>query len=139
MDEVNFKDYAKWAVFYSCNWLTNDGDNTVQTKIYNKFNDGLHLMLGFASRMYLDSREGTVFGDYLRDYYSIKQAFFNSSQSFQPQLPKSSGTNGNVYARVMGAKISEDDYFDRYSNTPPSYSSSPNSYKTWTLVIPCTN
>lgn len=137
-NEITFNNNAKWAILYTCNWLTNDGSTTLEQNSYNLFNNGLHLMCGFGSRIYLDSREGTVLGDYLRDSYTIKQSFFSAAQAFQPQLDPSSGTNGNVYAKVMGANISENDMFDSYSSQPLPYSSNPGTYNTWMITIPCT-
>lgn len=138
-NEISFSERTKWSIFYTCNWLTNGGDSNNERKMYNLFHYNLHLMCGFASRIYLDSREGTVLGDYLRDFYTIKQAFFSAAQIYQPQLDPSGGTDGKVYAKVMGATSAENDMFDSYSTVQlPGYSSSPASYSSWSIGITCT-
>ena len=61
-DEVKAGSTGKlrFASFYNCNWLTNGGSTVRQQKIYSMF-EGVNLMTGFASLMYLDSREGTTY------------------------------------------------------------------------------
>lgn len=120
-----------WATFYTCNWLTNGGVSTRQTKIMNTL-AGAHLTMAFASKMYLDSREGTMYGTNLGQGQTFKTAFFNAAQYYQPQL------STDVIARVAGATASGNDSFSSYSADPVPYTSSPSSYSTWTITIPST-
>ena len=92
----------KYVILYTCNQLTNSGSTTKANKIMEMLN-GTRLLMGCASTMYLDSREGTNFTQQLRKY-SIKDAFFASASIFQTQRD-----SGDAIARVIGYKPAKDD------------------------------
>lgn len=135
-DEVRFI-YTKWASFYSCNWLSNLGSTSAQAKINNMF-QGLRLMTGFASIMYLDSREAYTYGYELRNGSTVKNAWFDAAQQYQPQLAPSANSDGKVKARVNGYRYAETDtLFSQVSNAP-TYNNAPNDFSSWTISIPTT-
>ena len=90
------------------------------TRIYNTFN-GTRLQLGYASTMYLDSREGYMFGQNLQNQ-TVVNAFLRATRVYQPQQKKN-----DVIARVMGYTNAKNDYITTTS-AAPSYSSSKNSF-----------
>jgi hypothetical protein len=115
-NEVKLKGTLKYATFYSCNFLTNGGTTTKQQAIYSMFEGG-RLAMGFASQMYLDSREGTRYGNNLKSgTYSIKNAFFEATQYYQVQRQ-----NGDSIARVVGYTSAAN---DKLTNTYSAISSS---------------
>lgn len=121
----------KWASFYSCNWLTNGNIWSNYEKICRMF-EGLHLMTGFASIMYLDSREGTTYGFNLVYYgQTFKNAWFNAASYWQTQR-----TEGDSIARVQGAKSCINDTIYSWSAGPVWYIYNPDGYSAWSLTIP---
>lgn len=110
----------RYVVMYSCNWMTNNGLSSEVTRIYNTFN-GTRLQLGYAYTMYLDSREGYMFGQNLQNQ-TVVNAFLRATRVYQPQQKKN-----DVIARVMGYTNAKNDYITTTS-AAPSYSSSKNSF-----------
>lgn len=116
----------KWFTSYSCNWLNNAGSSTKQTEIYKTF-EGASLTMGYASVMYLDSREGTEYGKNIINAMSIRRSFIEASKKYQVQR-----TDGDTIARVVGYTVAKDDtYFGTtvsptssnwYINNPTKYS-----------------
>ncbi len=94
----------KWATMYCCHFLQNYGNQTYYNNLKHIFN-GVHLVMGFASAMYLDSNEGTEYGHYISIGRSFKQAFFDAAEKYQK------GHYKNTRARVMGAIKSENDSY----------------------------
>lgn len=64
-------DTLRWCAAYTCNWLTNGGLQSNKDAQGYMF-EGLHQALGFAGVMFLDSRAGTDFGNYITAGYTIK-------------------------------------------------------------------
>lgn len=94
--------------------------------------EGLHLMTGFASVMFLDSREGTTYGFNLAYYgQTFKDAWFNAASYWQTQR-----TDGDSIARVQGASTCQYDSIYSWSSDPAWYINSPNLYVAWSLTIP---
>jgi len=124
-NEVRFgHDTLKWITVYSCNWLTNNGNATKQENIFKTF-EGTTLTMGFASRMYLDSREGTLYGQYLVNGYSFMNAFFYAADYYQPQCGET------VIVRVEGYNPAKYDWISAYYPVRPMYEwykNSPSSY-----------
>lgn len=122
----------KYVTIYSCNWLTNGGSTAKQTAIFNMLN-GTRLMMGFASTMYLDSREGTMYGSYMKTK-TIVNAFTSAASYYQPQR----AANKTTYARVMGYTSAKNDRITAASSYAPSYSSYPSAFSTIvTVPIAC--
>lgn len=121
----------RFASFYTCNWLKNGGSNERLQKIYQMF-QGVNLMTGFASTMYLDSREGTEFGQLLESGATVKEAWFRAARKYQPQLDPSGSI---VYARVVGHVSAENDTLYSYHSSVPTYSEDPSGYTWWDWVI----
>lgn len=123
LTKENIQSKHKYIMMYTCNWMTNGGTTAGLQKIYNTFH-GTRLQLGFASQMYLDSREGTAFGRNLSEQ-TVINAFLNAARIYQPQK-----TDNDSIARVTGYTSARNDYiFDSKPNAP-SYSSSPGSFST---------
>ena len=118
-DSLRFKHL--YVLMYCCHWLENAGSTSEVTRIKQTFN-GTRLQLGFASVMYLDSREGTTFGEYLANQ-SIIEAYRAAARVYQPQRE-----DGDSVLRVMGYKNAFYDYINSTSTSAPSYSSSPSSF-----------
>ena len=88
----------KWATMYCCHFLQNFGNQTYYNNLKHIFN-GVHLVMGFASGMWLDSNEGTEYGTLIANGASFKEAFFTAAYHHQ------NGTlDEKIIARVMGAK-----------------------------------
>lgn len=121
---------AKWATFYSCNWLTFNNTDGSRKRFENMF-QGLRLMTGFASIMFLDSREGTTYGNYLRGGNTIKNAWFAAARKHQVQRD-----SGNVtVVRVFGYRPAEYDKVTDSVANAPYVSSSPNDFSYWDISI----
>lgn len=104
-NEVRFgHNMLKWVIMYTCNWLTNGGDKEKLENIYKTF-EGATLVMGFASTMYLDSREANLFAQFLvKDKKSFREAFISAAKKYQPQRQ-----NGDSIARVMGYTLAKND------------------------------
>jgi len=122
----------KYVTLYTCNQLTNSGNSTKAVNILGMMN-GTRLIMGFASTMYLDSREGTLYGTNM-EYYTIVNSYIYAAQRYQPQR-----SSGDSIARVVGyTAASSDNILANYSYAP-SYSSSPSSFDVIsTVTIPHT-
>jgi hypothetical protein len=105
-NEVRFgRSNLKWIIMYTCNWLTNNGDQEKLDNIYKTF-EGATLVMGFASTMYLDSREAIKFAQFLvADKLSFKDAFVKAARIYQPQ--RKDGQSSIV--RIMGYKLAAND------------------------------
>ena len=105
-----------------------DGYTTKQQNILNMMN-GTRLIMGFASTMYLDSREGTYFGSMLGEEM-ISQAYLKAVKRYQPQR----GAGQTTYARIVGYKSAYGDTLDNSYSYAPSYASSKNSFDVLTTL-----
>ena len=117
--------YCLWATFYSCHWLRNDGNTTKQQNIFKMF-EGATLQMGFASVMYLDSREGTAYGNNLVGGDKIIDAFLKAARIYQKQRK-----DGDSIARVVGYTAAKDDTIRSYCPALPSskwYKNAPSLY-----------
>lgn len=92
----------KYVTLYTCNQLTNGG-STVKANNILKMMNGTRLILGFASVMYLDSREASLFGQWMKSR-TIMDAFFIGARRYQVQLQDS-----DSIARVVGYKSASAD------------------------------
>ena len=116
----------QYVVAYSCNWLTNNGSTTTATNIL-KTMCGTRLMMGFASQMYMDSREGTLFGQNLYNQ-NVINAFLNAARYYQTQ------NSVDVNARVVGYAPATNDKLATTHSGAPTYASSPSSFSILTTV-----
>ncbi|MBE0448555.1 MAG: hypothetical protein IBX64_10745, partial [Actinobacteria bacterium] len=83
--EVRFgRNKLRWLTMYTCNWLTNLGSSTLLDRIFRTF-EGMRLTMGFASTMYIDSREGSLYGYFISQAFYLKDAFFTAAKYYQPQ------------------------------------------------------
>jgi len=115
-NEVRFgRSNLKWIIMYTCNWLTNNGDQEKLENIYKTF-EGATLVMGFASTMYLDSREAVDFVKFLTgERLSFKEAFIKAASIYQPQ--RKDGQYSLV--RIMGYKLAEyDSLYNFYGCRP---------------------
>ena len=118
----------KWVTMYSCHFLQNYGNQTYYNNLKHIFN-GVHLVMGFASVMYLDPNEGTEYGNYISAGRSFEQAFFDAAEKWQK------GHYDNTIARVMGAIKSQNDSYTSYSTDPDPWLQHPEEYDHWDRVI----
>jgi uncharacterized protein involved in type VI secretion and phage assembly len=120
-DEVNYLTTEtsflhKYVVLYSCNQLKNGNSTTKANNILDMM-DGTRLMMGFASTMYLDSREASLFA-YEMNYRSIIDAYTYAAECYQVQR-----SDGDVIARVVGYTPAEDDMLSVNENYAPAATS----------------
>ncbi|AEM74813.1 DUF6345 domain-containing protein [Caldicellulosiruptor acetigenus] len=115
-NEVRFgHNKLKWIIMYTCNWLTNNGDQEKLENIFKTF-EGATLTMGFASVMYLDSREATLFAQLLvQQKKSFKDAFLEAARKYQPQRK-----NGDSIARIQGYTAAANDSLYNYIDCLPS-------------------
>ena len=79
--------------------------------------NGTRLILGFASQMYLDSREASLFGQWMMSK-TIMEAFFVGTRRYQVQRQ-----DGDSIARVVGYKsASADRIINEYAYAPAAAS-----------------
>ena len=110
----------KYVVLYTCNQLMNGGSTTKEANIFKMLN-GTRMLFGFASQMYLDSREATLFTQNMKSQ-TLLNAFFNAAKRYQ------TANSTPVIARVMGYKLAANDYITTQYAYAPSYLSSPSSF-----------
>lgn len=102
----------KYVVLYTCNQLTNNASTAKANNILKMMN-GTRLILGFASTMYLDSREATLFTTKMRTD-TIVNAFTAAAAYYQVQR-----TGGDSIARAVGYNSALNDKITiSYSNEP---------------------
>lgn len=127
--DTNFE--HKYVVLYSCNQLTNKGDATRYNNIMNMM-DGTRLIFGFASSMWLDSRDATTFVYRMGWFSDMIEAYMFSAEYYQVQHP-----TVDVVARVVGYTEAYDDNLREYESYAPSAISSPDSFEVLeTVTIP---
>jgi len=97
----------RWFSAYTCNFLTNGGLQSNKDRQGYMF-EGLHLALGFAGVMYLDSRAGTDYGAYLNSGYTIKNAWHTINMTWQEN-------HSLVTSRVFGHWHTQADSFPAYN------------------------
>lgn len=103
----------KYVVLYTCNQLTNGGSTTKANNILKMMN-GTRLMFGFASTMYLDSREATLFVQNMQSM-SMINAYLDSASKYQKQRK-----DGDSIARVVGYKSANLDWVTVTNSNAPS-------------------
>lgn len=118
-NEVRWGGTLNFVNMYCCNWLTNNGNSTKQDNIFKQF-EGANMVMGFASVMWLDSREGKLLAYYLRKGDTYKDAFLKAARYYQTQR-----TGGNTIARVIGTTTS----VNAKMTARPSIQSQSNWYK----------
>lgn len=102
----------KYVVLYTCNQLTNNNSAAKSNNILKMMN-GTRLILGFASVMYLDSREATLFTTKMRTE-TIVNAFTAAAEYYQVQRD-----SGDSIARAVGYNSALNDRISTtYSNAP---------------------
>lgn len=111
----------KYVVLYTCNQLANSGSTTKETNIF-KMLKGTRMLFGFASTMYLDSREATLFTQKMMGN-TLKNAFLLAAQKYQPQR-----SDGDVVARIMGYTSAGTDVITNTYAYAPTYSTSPGAF-----------
>lgn len=83
---------VKWLVAYSCNFLeTND------PAVLNMLKRGGRLILGFSSKMVINSDEGTLFAQKCLEGMTLQRAFFNAAGCYQ----ESTLLNGKKYVSCL--------------------------------------
>lgn len=80
------------------------------------------MLFGFASTMYLDSREATLFTQKMMGN-TLKNAFLLATQKYQPQR-----SDGDVVARIMGYTSAGTDVITNTYAYAPTYSTSPGAF-----------
>jgi len=118
----------KWITAHTCNFLTNGGSWDNYNKI-GRMMQGANLILGFASTMWLDSREGTIYGWNISDGNTFREAFFEAAYLCQ----RNKGFT--ITARVFGWVLAENDRHYSYQTGAPSFENSPSSFTTWNRTI----
>jgi len=123
----------RWLTMYTCNWLTNLGSSSVLDRIFRTF-EGMRLTMGFASTMYLDSREGSLYAYYISEAFYLKDAFFTAAKYYQPQDTAGKTT----YARVQGYTAAAQDRYYTSPTRAPKYVDKPGDFSIiQTVAITC--
>lgn len=118
----------KWITTHTCNFLTNGGSLENYNKI-GRMMRGANLIHGFASTMWLDSREGWIYGSYIGNGNTFREAFFEAAFLCQ------TGKGFTITARVFGWVLAENDRHYSYHTGAPSFESSSSSFTTWNRDI----
>lgn len=113
---------TKWVTTYNCNFLNTSGD------YWTSIMQGVHLVMGFGSVMYVVADEGKTYGKKIREGEQIKTAFFDSARQYQPL------NSDPVTVRVLGADISRSDTITNYSSKPQPIGSG-EQYYYWTITV----
>ena len=92
----------KYVILYTCNQLAN-GNSVAKMQNTLKMLNGTRLLMGFASVMYLDSRESTYFTTLLKTN-TIKNAFIEAANVYQKQRD-----SGDSIVRIMGYTAAAND------------------------------
>jgi hypothetical protein len=116
---------VKWLVAYTCNFLNSSSDPYLASMM-----EGLHLCMGYNSKVWIVANEGKDFGKSLRDGDAIKDAWFDAARNNQPT---GSGYS-TKYPRVLGADISRNDTIFNYSSKPNAFGTG-EQYYYWTITI----
>ena len=69
---------VKWLITYTCNFLSLDDE-----AIYGMLQQGGRLILGFSSKMVINSDEGKVFAEKCLEGKTIQEAFFQAAGIYQ--------------------------------------------------------
>ena len=129
---TNTKFTQKYVVLYACNQLTNGGNATKGNNIINMMN-GTRLMMGFASRMYLDSREATDFVRKL-ERNTICEAYISAAQKYQAQR-----SDASSIARIVGYTAAKNDRLRTSEAFAPKASTNPSKFGILnTVTVPAT-
>ncbi len=122
-DIQDYKPLTKWVTTYNCNFLNTSGD------YWSSIMQGVHLVMGFGSVMYIVADEGKTYGKKLREGAEIKTAFFDAAKQYQPL------NSTPTTVRVLGAAISEHDTLTNYSEKPAPIGSDNEDYYYWTVTV----
>jgi hypothetical protein len=82
---------------------------------------GIHVITGFASKMYIKKNEGTTYGTYLRQGYAFKDAWVNAAKLNQPKI---NDAGYNINAAWAYHKNYQNDTMWASTTRAPKYSSS---------------
>lgn len=116
---------TKWVATFSCNFV-NTSDSS-----YNTMMQGIHIYMGFGSVMWVDSREGALFGKELRNGNNIIDSFLDGVSKYQ-----SGKCTNPVIAKTIYADISRNDTILNYSAKPSSIQSGTTTYYSITRTVP---
>lgn len=120
----------KYVAMYTCNWL-NWADNTQHDIVFATMGSGCRMQMGFGSRMYLDSREGTLFGERMVDYSdTIYNAFVTAANTYQKQ-----GEDPKTLRIIYWIPALHDTFYSSVSGTAPGYQSNVSQYALYSLQI----
>lgn len=113
---------TKWVVTYSCNMLWSGGSG------WAGIMQGVHMVCGFASVMYIVADEGTVFGQKLYQGNTVMSSFFDAAFLYQPL------NSTPTTVRVLTADISQNDKINSYSVKPLPIGGI-DTYSYWDMVV----
>ena len=121
---------SRYIVAYTCNQLTNDGLQSKLNNIFRTFK-GARVYCGYASSMYLDSREGTRFGNNLVNGDSVVDAFNEAARYYQARR-----STGDTIPRAMGYNSAKDDKITSNQGAAPSWTTSnSSSFSIFTTIV----
>lgn len=127
--EIKWGNKMDYATMYTCNFLHDGGNSTNLTKIKNMFT-GLHLMVGFASKMYIHPDEAWTYGEMLQQGYPIKIAWQYGNLLYQPYI----GEETTVISAWVYHKDHEDDTLSIHADPPSIYFEPQNYFKSYNVV-----
>lgn len=108
---------TKWVVTYTCNFL-NEAD-----KDRYQLMQGIHMVLGYGSTMYIEPVAANDFADRLRQGQKFIDAFVGSSYEYMyPHMDTDENGNKLIVSILTAEKSYNDTLFD-YSSKPKKYGS----------------
>ena len=68
---------TRWVALFTCNFLNSKDPQ------YTQMMQGIRICMGFGSTMYIDSRQGTMFGEDLYEGVNIIDSFLRGASTYQ--------------------------------------------------------
>lgn len=109
---------TKWVTMYSCNFLNYETNLTKWGKTDWNILDGIHMLLGYATTMYIVGAEGEYYGSLLYNQNKVKDAFFTAAQRYQ------TANSEDVIARIIYPGSTENDTIATYGYRPVTFRNS---------------
>lgn len=140
--EVRWGDLdMEWAALFTCSFLRHNSDEEFIKEI-GPMQNGVHLIQGFATSMYIVNGQGQTYYNHLTGsglfttVKTVKQAWFETASYWQPKAARNNNYDGTIIARIIGATASGNDYIWGYGSQSSDPAPYPNdNYSYWSLTV----